>query len=106
MTCLDCAFKANFTLGIELEANITTVSKASINFTVIELEQPVDLEVVLGQSFSHTLNFTYVFQYSRRALVQAGSDIRLVSLRLGYLALRYVLPEIVLRWNAHREIDS
>ena len=69
MTCIDCGFKANFTVGIEIDANITNpcnalaqncafVSKASANLTVVELEPPINLEVFLGQSFFHTLNFT------------------------------------------------
>ena len=70
LTCVDCVFKSNFSVGVDFEidlgnsscitsdASCYNLTKAGMNFTVLEFEQSANLEVFLGQNFSKTLNYT------------------------------------------------
>lgn len=73
LTCVDCGFKGNFSVGIDFEIQLGdilcifqtdedcfSVTKAALNFTVLEFEQSANLEVFVGQEFRRSLNWTYV----------------------------------------------
>lgn len=71
LTCVDCVFKSNFSVGVDFDVTLGnasctvtpdescfTLTKANMNFTVLEFEQTANLEVFLGQQFSKELNFS------------------------------------------------
>ena len=71
LTCVDCVFKSNFSIGIDFVVDLGNVScivspedqcftltNATMNFTVLEFEQSANLEVFLGADFEKSFNFT------------------------------------------------
>ncbi|KAJ3553812.1 hypothetical protein NM688_g3420 [Phlebia brevispora] len=75
LTCVDCTLKSNFSIGVDFEIDLTNTScvpsftqncfgltVANMNFTVVDLEQDANLEIFLGDQFTHSGNYT-VFRF-------------------------------------------
>lgn len=70
MTCVDCSFTTNVTIGMDFEVDIAdascitgshqscfTFNKAAMNFTIDQFQQEAALEIVLGASLQAGANY-------------------------------------------------